>query len=126
MQEGRLACARGRHQRDRLTGPHRKLDVLEDFQRGFALDIAPHDALQKDERCVIRRRRITHNEAPRPDRGAPPARTDTALQAATTSAPSPAPRSCRVRPFRPEALKENKAQARTIQWRSATTGIAGS
>ena len=50
VQKRRFAGARRRHQRHRLSRPHRKLGAFENIERRVSLMELPADAVQEDER----------------------------------------------------------------------------
>ena len=101
MEEGRLAGAGRRHERNHLAREDRELGVAQDLEETRPLAVAARDLRQIKRRC--RRpvhRRVSRSAAPRPDRAGPPARTDRASRAATgraTSRRRPRPRSGRCR-----------------------------
>src|SRR5258707_4686087 len=133
VQERRLAGTGRRHQRNGLARPDGELGAFEDVERDVALAIVPVDLVQKEDRwffaavCDAGLRppfganRLTHNAAPRPDRGAPRARPDRVLLRAITRAPSPPPPWSRWRRDRRAVSTKNRARARKISYSSFTT-----
>src|SRR3954463_2017105 len=134
VKQRRFSGSGGRKQRDRLTRPYGKLRAFENLQRRRALRVAPLDRVEEDGGLLVLAgasgflpaRRFIHSAAPRPDRAAPRARTDTASPAATERAPSPPPRWSRPHPSRLEAETESRALAKTIRCASSRRETAGS
>src|SRR6267143_6906594 len=89
MQQRRLAGARRRHQRDRLSRPQRKLGAVENGQRRFPLCVLTFYLVEIDDRYIflpLLHLALTRTGARRRDRGGRHAMTDRAWRKDSVSA----------------------------------------